>query len=793
MPLRPPAFLIICFCLILFKPFREMSNYRPLIFMLLIACLSGAYGQAPVITPKPPQIVLPLDAAGNYKVNINDIATIYNATDSVTHTRFHPKEFTCADLGPQTITLTASTNGSATNLTPGRVSFSAPLGVAFDVSGNCFIAENTSYVVRRISPQGEVTTYAGTGQKGNANGPADQASFSEVVGIVCDSLGNVYVSDSGNNTIRKISTDRVVSTYAGTGEPGLHNGTAAEATFFAPSYLAFDRHKNMYVSDLSNNRIRKISADGMVTTLAGTGSKGYFDGPGNVASFDPYGMAVDSHGNIFLCDAANRRIRKITPDGTVSTYAGDGQSRLADGPLLSASFIDPLSITIDDADNMFIGDANAVRVISPAGVVSTLAGNYDEGGSDGNGRAASFAGLGGIGVDLCGNIYAADFYNCAIRKIELTGKVTTYAGSRNQQVVNGNVGPSTCQSSVTIIPVQVQSTPTITVVFSDINISDCAKLPNYAIRGNAADNCPGSIIKFTQSPAPGTVLTDDVPLTVTITATDQSGGTATVSFKVIATNTASAPGRSVSVTASAQKICAGNSVTFKAEVINGDAGTGYQWLVNGINSGPNAPEFTTASLKDGDVVNCAVTTASGCAIPNIGLPITMNVSPYPTIALKPKEQILAGAGIQLNPAITGNIMAYTWTPAAGLNNAAIQSPVASPAVTTSYHLMVSTIDGCDAGADVTVVVVTEVKIPNTFTPNGDGINDLWEINALADYPDCTVKIFNRYGTLLYKSTGYGKPWNGTYKSKSLATGAYYYVIDLKDGSKPKSGEVSIIR
>lgn len=771
-----------------------MSKYKILFLLLLITCLLHVYGQAPVIIPKPPQINLPLDAVGRYTVKVEDIATVTNSTDSATRYRYHPKEFTCDDRGPQKINLTASTNGSATNSTPDNVSFSGILGLGFDVSGNCFIAENTTHQIRKITPQGDVTVYAGAGERGFKDGPAAAALFSEVIGIVCDSLGNVYVADSGNRRIRKISPDGIVSTYAGNGEEGSTDGKSGEARFYAPNYLAFDRHKNLYVSDIGNFVIRKISADGMVTTLAGSGVSQYHDGQGKNSSFGkPQGIAVDAQDNVFLCDATNRRIRKITPDGTVTSYAGDGESRLIDGPASTASFLDPESIAIDDAGNMFIGDAYAVRVINTSGTVSTLAGSDHTGSTNGTGAAAGFSGLPGIGIDLCGNIYVADYFNTKMRKVDLNGKVTDFAGDGFQRIKNGNIGPSTCQSSVAVIPVNIQSTPTITSVFNDVNIDDCAKLPDYTLHAAATDNCPDATIKFTQSPVPGTALKDNAPLNVTITATDETGGTGTASFKITATNTASAPGRSVSVTATAQKICTGTPVTFKADLVNGLANVSYQWLINGQSTGPNAPEFTSTTLKDGDVVNCAVTTASGCAIPNLGLPISMSVNPYPTISLNTKEQILAGNSIQLNPVITGNIMKYTWTPAAGLSNASIQSPVASPAVTTGYHLKITSTAGCDADADVTVMVVTEVKIPNAFTPNGDGINDLWNIDALLDYPDCTVNIFNRYGQLLYKSTGYPKAWNGTYKGKVLPAGAYYYVIDLKDGTKPRSGEVSIIR
>ncbi|WP_428331533.1 gliding motility-associated C-terminal domain-containing protein [Mucilaginibacter sp.] len=774
-----------------------MPNYKPITALLISFCFNIAgycYAQAPVITPKGNPVILHLDANGNYAVRVNDLANVINNTDSATRYRVNPKSFDCSNRGNNKVKLTAFTNGSASVYTPDAVGVKGPLGIAFDIAGNLFIAENTSCVIRKITPQGVVSNYAGAGVPGFKDGPAATAMFAAIIGIAADSLGNVYVCDSGNSRIRKIDINGNVTTLAGDGSQGNKDGQGQAASFNAPSGIAFDKQQNLYVTDEFNFNIRKVTLSGKVTTFAGSGVSGYYDGPAASAQFGKLkGIAIDSTGNVFVCDEANVVIRKITPQGIVSTYAGVPKNNTyTDGPKNSATFLAPLSIVLDQAGNLYVGDIFIVRKIGTDGIVSTLAGSATNGYADGQGSSAKFNSLAGIGIDLCGNIYVSDYENQRIRKVTLGGMVSTVAGNGFQVDINGNVGPSSCVSAIAQIPVDVQSTPTITSVFNDITVSNCTNLADYTTKATATDNCPNSVIKFTQSPAPGTVLINNTPVNVTITATDTTGGSSNLSFNVTAKDAGNVPQRSVTVTADNTVICQGTPVNFTANVVNADAGTTYQWIVNDMNTGPDNALFTTSSLNNGDVVNCIVTTSGGCSVPNSGSPVTITVNPVPAIDLNANEQILAGSSIVLKPQITGNIATYSWTPATGLSDAAIADPVASPEVTTTYQLKVISTAGCFATAPVTINVGQQINVPNVFTPNGDGINDLWNIKYLSNYPTCSVSVFNRYGLQIFHSVGYGKPWAGTYNNKKLPTGTYYYIIDLKDGSKPLSGSVTII-
>jgi gliding motility-associated-like protein len=195
------------------------------------------------------------------------------------------------------------------------------------------------------------------------------------------------------------------------------------------------------------------------------------------------------------------------------------------------------------------------------------------------------------------------------------------------------------------------------------------------------------------------------------------------------------------------------------------------------------------------VINCQLTNNAICSIPpNVtSNSITMNIYPVPIVNAGGNKAIKEGNSTILNATASGNIADITWNPALGLSNNKILNPTASPTSTTTYTLVVQTIDGCLGMDKVTVSVFIDISIPNTFTPNGDGINDTWNIKYLDSYANCTVDIYNRYGERVYSSIGYGIPWNGTYKGASLPTGTYYYIINLKNGLKVLSGNVTIIR
>lgn len=373
--------------------------------------------------------------------------------------------------------------------------FSSPGGVALDANGNVFVADSGNDTIRKITPAGVVTTFAGlAGVQGSADGTGTNALFNRPHSVAVDTNGNLFVADTSNHTIRMITPAGVVTTLAGMAlVPGSIDGTGTNAQFSFPSGVAVDVSGNAYVADQANDLIRKITPAGVVTTLAGKPSRpGSADGTNNTAQFYfPAGIGLDPAGNLFVADSVNKTIRKVAPVGTnwvVTTLAGQvmvagsangigtnalfgapsnlavdpatniyvadtdnntirkitpvgtnwavgtpaGQAGIwghADGPGPSALFHSPTDVALDVAGNLYVTDANneTIRKITTNDVVSTFAGQ-SSGSADGSGAAALFWSTAGITTDNTGNAYVADYYNCTIRRITTNGAVTTIAG-----------------------------------------------------------------------------------------------------------------------------------------------------------------------------------------------------------------------------------------------------------------------------------------------------------------------------------------------------------------------------
>lgn len=301
--------------------------------------------------------------------------------------------------------------------------FCYPSGVAVDGAGNVFVVDSRNYTIRKVTPTGVVTTLAGlAGQSGSMDGSGSAARFDYPSGVATDVAGNIYVADTANNTIRKVTPEGRVTTMAGlSGYYGSTDGTGSEARFFGPHGVAVDHAGNVYVTDSANGTtIRKVTPAGVVTSLAGlTGSAGSADGTGRDARFYLLNSAaVDSAGNVYVTDSGNRTIRKVTPAGEVTTLAGlTGKRGSADGAGRAARFGAPCGLAVDSAGNLYVGDDKTMRKVTPAGDVTTLAGLAGKFGSeDGTGSAARFWDLSGVAVDQSGNVYVADNQNHTIRK-----------------------------------------------------------------------------------------------------------------------------------------------------------------------------------------------------------------------------------------------------------------------------------------------------------------------------------------------------------------------------------------
>jgi sugar lactone lactonase YvrE len=373
---------------------------------------------------------------GTYSGSATSLLVVNGTTSAMTGDQFQcvissssgsvtssPESLTVNQVGVTTMAGWPGSAGSA-NGTGRAARFASPGSVRADSSGNLFIADSFNDTVRRVTPAGVVTTVAGTpGVAGSTDGPAASALFDETAGVAVDASGDLFVADDGNYEIREISAAGVVTTYAGqAGSSGSVDGTGSAARFEDPQNLAIDSSGNLYVADGMGNRIRKIAPGGVVTTLAGSGAAGSSDGTGSAAQFDfPTGITVDASGNAYVADYGNNTVRMVTPSGVVTTLAGRaGRSGSTDGTGTSARFDGPAGIGIDGSGNLYVADSNndTIREVTQAGVVTTIAGSAGIAENiDGLPANARFATPGDVCVDASGVIYVADSGNDTIRRV----------------------------------------------------------------------------------------------------------------------------------------------------------------------------------------------------------------------------------------------------------------------------------------------------------------------------------------------------------------------------------------
>jgi len=308
-------------------------------------------------------------------------------------------------------------------------SLSFPAGLTFDSSGNMYIADSFNSRVRKVAVDGTMTTIAGTGSFGNSGDgdAATKAVLNRPYSVAVDKSGNIYIADVYNNVVRKVAASGGnISTFAGNGQQsfGGDGSAATGAALNTPTALIFDTAGNLYIADTFNHRIRKIGTDGIISTVAGTGISTFSGdgGPATSAALNsPEGLATDGAGNLYVADTANHRVRKISPDGTITTVAGNGNGGAQGdgGPALQASLYYPKGLAVDSSGNLYISDwlNSRVRVVTPDGKIFTAAGNgsFDYQGDGGPATIAALRFPWGLAAGPSGKVYIADDENSVIR------------------------------------------------------------------------------------------------------------------------------------------------------------------------------------------------------------------------------------------------------------------------------------------------------------------------------------------------------------------------------------------
>jgi gliding motility-associated-like protein len=370
----------------------------------------------------------------------------------------------------------------------------------------------------------------------------------------------------------------------------------------------------------------------------------------------------------------------------------------------------------------------------------------------------------------------------------------------------GNIGISSCEVASSPISVSVVPTPS----------------PAVAITASTDSSCVGAAVIFTAIPDSGgaspvyqwmvngvnsgtgaaTYTTSSLTSSDVVSCRMTSDAACVLNPVVVSNNLSlvvtAIPVTGVSIASSALSICQDSVVVFTATTSNGGGAPAYQWTINGAAAGPDAPVFSDSLLNNGDVVNCTMTGSLLCSLPvTSAQPVTMTIYPLPVIRLPADTVIAGGQSLQLNPVITGTISGYQWSPATGLDNATVADPMATPEGTTTYSLTVVSSEGCKASAGETVGVFYSLLMPNAFTPNGDGRNDLFRVPPLVPITIRQLTVYNRQGLMVFSTGNVGLGWDGTFNGHPQPAGVYVWemVYDdpLTNRTESAKGTVMLVR
>jgi gliding motility-associated-like protein len=567
----------------------------------------------------------------------------------------------------------------------------------------------------RFSMAQIITTYAGTGTNGYSGdgGPATAAQLYDPYDVVADNAGNLYIADMMNNRIRKVNSAGVITTYAGTGTLGYSGdgGLAVNANLYHPLYMCLDQAGNLYFTDQNADVIRKISSAGVITTITGNLPIGYSGdgGPLAQAQFQSIsGLHTDAAGNLYISDYGNQIIRKVNSSGIINTIAGTpllGGFSGDGGPATAARLQNPYAVVVKADGTVLIPDAgnHRIRQISPAGVISTIAGNgvNANAGNGGPATAASLAAPWRIADDAAGNLYVADPLNERVRRITPAGIIDNYAGNGTSGY-SGDGGPAINAQLYVVAGICCDPAGNLYITHSSNHgvvrkVTNCTSVSinqqpanvNICITGNASFSVTATnalSYQWQMNSGPGwTDITDNATYsgsqTNTLTATGVTTAMNAYLYRCVVSNNCgpvytttatlfvSVPVLpAITITANGNSICAGTPVIFMAASTNGGATPVYQWRKNGQPVGTNSNAYQDNALVNGDQITCDLTSGLTCVSTSnvssntITMLVTTPVTPTVTISSSATGPVCYGTPVTFTAATThpGSNPHYTW-------------------------------------------------------------------------------------------------------------------------------------
>jgi gliding motility-associated-like protein len=668
-----------------------------------------------------------------------------------------------------------------------------PIGLYVDGIGNVYITDRLNYRIQKWAPGASsgTTVAGGNGQGVGAN------QLSDPIGVFVDPTGNVYVDDYGNNRIQEWGP---AATSGTTVAGGNGQGSAPNQLAF-PTGVFVDDKGDVFIADAGNDRVQEWTP-GATSGVTVAGGNGQGPAPNQLAF--PTGVFVDPSGNLYISDEKNNRVQEWAPGATTGTTAAGGNG----GGSAANQLNTPYSVYVDASGNLFVDDQVNARIQEWAPGATN--GTTVAGGNGGGSAANQLSEPTGVFLDAKGVIYIADYDNNRIQKwTSLSAISNTYtanaAGSYNA-VVTDNNGCVVTTSTIIVNPV----TPVmIDISATDSNICAGASVTFTAIAVN------GGTKPFYQWQINGLNTGLDNPVYTSAKLSNGDLVTCMMTSNAVCPKPALAGSNgipikvspniplSVSIAADTTIICSGSTANFMATPSAGSTTPSYRWQIDGTNApgNVNGPAYSTHSLANADIITCLMTNDASCftAASN---PITMTVIPTPRIDSGLSLSISRGQSVVLQPTITGDIASYSWSPPTGLSSTAVPTPLASPPTSVDYTLQITATDGCKATGKVAVKVSAPIRIPTAFSPNGDGVNDIFYILGGPDGSRIKdFSVFSRSGQKVFQvhNAPPGDPafgWNGEINGSKAQTGVYAYIasISLSNGSvQVFKGTILLIR